>query len=63
METQTRADLTATSVQTKNKKLIQILENREIFVQALNDLKQEIGDTNKSFHESTDAAMVTFNKC
>ena len=62
MEAQTRADLTATSVQTKNKKLLQILENREIFVQALNDLKQELGENNKSFHESTDAAMVTFNE-
>ena len=63
MEAQTRADMTATSVQTKNKKLFQILENREIFVQALNDLNQELGDNNKSFHELTDAAMVTFDEC
>jgi hypothetical protein len=60
MEAQTRADLTATSVQTKNKKLLQILESREFFVQSLNDLKQEIGDKSKSCHESTDAAMVSF---
>ena len=62
MEAQTRADLAATSVQTRNKKLAQILENRDIFVQAFKDLRDEIGDGDKSFQESSDAALVNTYK-
>jgi hypothetical protein len=50
--------LTATSVRTKNKKLGQVLENRDFFVKAFEDLSAEIGDSERSFQESNDEALV-----
>ena len=58
MEAGVRAEMTSTSVKTKNKKLAQVLENRDIFIKAIDELRTEIGNDEKSFHENTDAALV-----
>ena len=58
MEAEVRAEMTSTSVKTKNKKLAQVLENRDIFTKAIDELKAEIGNEEKFFHENTDAALV-----
>ena len=60
MEAGVRAEMTSTSVKTKNKKLAQVLENRDIFIKAIDELRTEIGNDEKSFHENTDAALVNY---
>ena len=58
MEVDTRAELTATSVQTRNKKLSQVLANRDLFIGALRDLQNELGQNERSFQESQEVDMV-----
>ena len=59
MEVDTRAELTATSVQTRNKKLSQVLANRDLFIGALRDLQNELGQNERSFQESQEVDMVS----
>ena len=59
MEVDTRAELTATSVQTRNKKLFQVLANRDLFIAALRDLQNELGQNERSFQESQEVDMVS----
>jgi len=58
MEVETRAELTVTSVQTRNKKLSQVLANRELFIKDLRDFKNELGSNERSFQESQEEDMV-----
>ena len=59
MESHSRAELTATSVLTKNKKVGQVLSNRDFFIKAFDDLRDEIGNNERSFQESNEEALVT----
>ncbi len=61
MEAVVRAEMTSTSVKTRNKKLAQVLENRDIFIKAIDELRAEIGIEEKSFDVSADAALVNFS--
>ena len=58
MELQKRTELAATSVQTRNKKLTQVLQNSEYFVKSFQLLRNELGSSEKSFHQPAEEEMV-----